>query len=114
MDARELRKEAEKTRVRAQAARTDAGMADVSARGHQERGADDRATIEFSHKDDLLKSADEYEQQADALEQQAHEKDQKADEIEKQQEALRENMQRQLDDLEKEKQSLRGGVIGLF
>ena len=114
MDARELRKEAEKMHIRAQSARTDAGMADVSARGHQDRGDADRASVEFSHKDDLFRSADEYDRQAESLEAQALEKERQAIEIERQQESVRSDMQKRLDELEKQKQRLRGGIIGLF
>jgi hypothetical protein len=114
MDARELRKQAEKTKTRAGSLWNDVDRVKVNVSGLKSRGAEDDVRVEEKRAVELEQQARALEQQAEALESDALEKERRAQEIERQQEAVKKETQAKLDELEKQKRDLTGGPIGLF
>lgn len=114
MNARDLRKEAEKTRTRARATQSDAQITKVTADGHDQRGDTAAAGVEQDRVTALERQAAELEQRADEMEHEADEKLRQAQELAGKQEQIRKDADAQINELEKQKRDLTGESSGLF
>ena len=106
MKAQDLRKEAEKLRVKANAKATEADTARTKAAGFSDTGSYDYAQAELKNAEKLQRESLTLQQQAAGYEKQVMELEQRVQEIDKQTQEIQAQAQTQINQLEEKKKAL--------